>query len=767
MDKFLIAPIDNGLQEDLAPWLIPEDAFVEMTNAYVWRGRVRKRFGSRYMGTEGQLSSRLRINLGNTHAVTGDLAGTVPGAIFKVGQMFSIEDQLFTVNTAGAVQDMLQTGTPVPTATYSTTNGAYNFVGGGAHLNKSVYFYPAEPVMGLANLETGTINNQPSFAFDTQFGYMYNTAWNRTGAANLVFHGTNSDFFQSTNWRGATSNVTAFFTTNFHTVNPNGAGTTNDDPIWWTIDGGTNWVPGNDRTTGFATNESFIFSTPAACARLSGRYVKTARIVLPFKGRLILLNTIENSGGAALGTNTHYGNRCRYSHWGSPLYSATNLTAWYESGNVDAAGNEYSGGGVLDAPIQEDIISAEFIRDRLVVFFEQSTWELVYIGAPTDPFKWQKLDKELGSQSLFSTIPFDKFVLTLGNTGFHSCNGANVQSIDEKIPDKHYEIANRENGVKRVAGIRDFYVDMAYWSFPSMDDNTVKAYPDKVFVFNYVTGSWGINEDCITCFGYFEQTIDTTWETTELTWEQYTAAWDSGVMQANFRATIAGNQQGFVFYIEADNSGNAPVAQITDLAIAGNMVTLTIVDHNFVCGEYISIENTNGITLPIGGSYPVRAVDYTNNTVTVYATDIVGVYTGGGTSARVSNYDVRTKPLNPYIKEGSRVDVSKVDFCVLNVPDGKAMVKYYPSSSTVEMVETGAISGTLLGTSVLTLGPHVAGDLETFQSTLWRSIYLQSGGDSIQLRITMNDEQLSNMTTARSDFQLQGFIIYTNRISHV
>ncbi len=51
MDKFLIAPLNSGLQTDQKPFLIPDDAFAELNNAYIFRGRVRKRFGATFMNT--------------------------------------------------------------------------------------------------------------------------------------------------------------------------------------------------------------------------------------------------------------------------------------------------------------------------------------------------------------------------------------------------------------------------------------------------------------------------------------------------------------------------------------------------------------------------------------------------------------------------------------------------------------------------------------------------------------------------------------------
>ena len=100
-DKFFIAPLATGLQSDLPPWMIMDDAFSSLQNAYIFRGRLRKRCGSSYMGNPPtQFNSRFKINLGLTD-VSGALSGTVPGNIFQVGQAFSIGTQFFTVTTTG------------------------------------------------------------------------------------------------------------------------------------------------------------------------------------------------------------------------------------------------------------------------------------------------------------------------------------------------------------------------------------------------------------------------------------------------------------------------------------------------------------------------------------------------------------------------------------------------------------------------------------------------------------------------------------------
>ena len=116
-DRFLIAPFSEGLITAIEPWLLPDEAFASLSNAYVWRGRVRKRFGGQLMGTgsisalDAPLLSRLRVGLGNTNAGTGNIAGTI-GGIKKVGQQFSVSDTIFTIYNPAAGDNPMYSTNP-------------------------------------------------------------------------------------------------------------------------------------------------------------------------------------------------------------------------------------------------------------------------------------------------------------------------------------------------------------------------------------------------------------------------------------------------------------------------------------------------------------------------------------------------------------------------------------------------------------------------------------------------------------------------------
>ena len=152
LDRFLIAPLNSGWQNDVRPWLVPDDAYAQLRNAYAFRSRIRKRVGSVLMQgttppTPGyeQLQSRLRMLIGVTvaDAFAGG-AGTVPGTI-AIGQMISCGDNIFTVSALGAPANLLRTDGSAGAATLNTATGAINLVniGGASPVanGTSVYFY--------------------------------------------------------------------------------------------------------------------------------------------------------------------------------------------------------------------------------------------------------------------------------------------------------------------------------------------------------------------------------------------------------------------------------------------------------------------------------------------------------------------------------------------------------------------------------------------------------------------------------------------------
>lgn len=753
LDRFFIGPFEgnSGIQRDLKPFMIMNEAFESLNNAYVFRGRVRKRFGSRWLG-DTVSSTRLRILVGTTDS-SGDLSDTIPGKVplTTFGQQFSISDKTYTVRSLGTPTTLLQDGTTT-VATFDTDTGGFVFTG--APALSDVYYYPSLPVMGLATFENSAIDITPTIAFDTQFSYSYvsGSGWKFidtaiTPGAN-IWTGNNSQLFWTTTYVGANAFDYVLFATNFNESEPN--------YMRFLFNNAGTYQWDNFRPQISATGTSAPI------------YLDAALILIPFKNRLLAFNTWENENG----TQRHYANRMRYSAIGSPLAS----DAWRQ--DIDGQG------GGLDCPTNEAIVSAQFIKDRLLVFLDQSTWEIVYTGNQIQPFTWQQINTELGVESTFSTVPFDKVVVAIGNLGVIGCTGTNVERIDEKIPDEVFKIHNIDAGIERVYGIRDYKTEMIYWTFPSPEADSDFPFPNRILVYNYKNGTWAFNDDSITAFGYFQNTGGgVLWSSETVSWAD-DEVWNDGSFNALFSQVIAGNQEGFTFLVDADETTNASALQLTNLTISvpsSNIITLTAIDHNLRGGDnpdYIYIEQvvgTGNLNLLNGKIFAVQTSNPANPDTfdIIYEDDlgtiIAGDYHGSGLLARVSQIQLLTKQYNFYMEHARNAYVTKVDFLVDRTENGEIQVDYFVSTADNSMLADASQTegtGALLGTGVLETFPYPTVPFESKASQLWHPYYLSADGEFIQLNIQLNDKQMRDPLVREAQFQLHGMIFWASQSSY-
>lgn len=822
-DKFLIGFNDenSGFQTNVEPWLIGDNAFQQLNDCYILRGKVQKRFGSQYLGNS-QLTTRLRL-VTDWSYLAGVYSGTVPGVIFKVGQMFSVGNDTFTVTVTGTPGNLLCSNAAT-SGTFNTTTGA--FVINGEAGGVDVFFYPSQPVMGLTQFFDDDTSIYHTIGFDTQFAYEFNgvsNGWSRLAtelaAGDSIWTGEDYQFFWSTNYLGASSAASALWVTNFnvddgvrvytaagvwekprlnYTVGDSIDTTDGSGNASGTVSGGVGFLgqvftipattggytwftvviasgalvatsnakggPFGSGTFNIATG-AYTFSSSSANMPIyftGNNYIETSKIIVQFKNRLVLLNTIE----AVEGVSTEFPFRCRFSAAGSALAAA----AWME----DLPGN----GGAIDAPTSQAIVTTQFVKDRLIIFFESSTYELAYTGNQITPFVWQKINNELGAVSTYSEVPFDKYTLGIDDNGIHACNGANVDRIDPKIPQYTFQISNEENGIDRVAGIRDYYNEMAYWTLTTANRNTTFYFPNQILVYNYVNESWSTITDSITTFGYFfftPESIGLTWGQTTTPWGQNTNLWNSNASSSNtttIKTVIAGNQQGFVFAVKTDVTSNASVLQITNFTVTANgQATVSCINHNLNANQYVLFSNMTGLTFTdsLGNVMPKLMARVTSsitlelaNQFTINCLDnesepiiITGTYLGGGTAQIVSNLNILTKQYNFYTEQDRNMYLAKVDFLVQSTPNGQVTADYLVSSSSLSLVNEGlrtvASPGPLPGNSTLETSPYTLYDFETqtfvpgferFQARLWHPVYMWGDGECVQLSIYMTPNQM-------------------------
>lgn len=837
-DKFLIGFNDNnaGFQSNVKPWLIADNAFQSLENAYVLRGRVKKRFGSVLMG-QSQLTSRLRLLTSTTYA-TGVYSGTVPGVEFAEGQMFSVGSDIFTVYQNGA----MYASNVATSGTFNTSSGAFTITGESSGLD--VYFYPSTPVMGITTYYIDNSNTYETIAFDTQFAYQYDTlstGWQQLDSGVSTWTGADYEFFWSCVFQSQTIATSALWVTNFNpadgirfwnnstwaqpvlnyskgsivaTTNGSGAvsgtltGTffigqvftigltsftvvassgaltptsnaTNGPVGTGTFDTGT----GAYTFTGALANSSVYFT--------GNNYIQTAQIIVQFKNRLVFLNTVELENGVS----TNYPFRCRFSSTTSPLDPASWMFNFPGNGNF------------IDASTEEAIVTAQFVKDRLIVYFTSSTFELVYTGNQVTPFIWQKINNELGAVSTFSEIPFDKVTLGIDDTGIHACNGSNVDRIDNKIPQFPFGISNAMNGQDRVAGVRDYFNEMAYWTIGTTNRNDSFYFPNQILVYNYINESWSTINDSFTTFGYFllpSNSQGVTWGETSTPWGQNGNFWNYGGSSSNtttVKSVLAGNQQGFVTILAPDTFTNAPSLQITQFLVTGlGSALVSCINHNLSFGQFVLFSSMNGLTfvdslgnimpnlMAVVSQDPVNA--NTPNSFVIKALDnsslpiiITGIYTGGGVAARVSNINILSKQYNFYTEQDRNMYLSRVDFLVDRTLNGAITADYLTSSTPLLLVSEGlgnlASPGPLPGNGTLETSPYLLSTYEQFQTRLWHPIYMYAEGECVQLQLYMSPNQMFTYSInidpkslrktynyqALNDFQLHSMVFYVTPTS--
>jgi hypothetical protein len=265
-----------------------------------------------------------------------------------------------------------------------------------------------------------------------------------------------------------------------------------------------------------------------------------------------------------------------------------------------------------------------------------------------------------------------------------------------------------------------------------------------------------MNNDSITCFGYYQKDDALRWNSTNLTWEESEMTWAGAEQQAKVLEIIAGNQQGFVSILSTNISRNSASLQISDWPIG--TATITCYNHNLKKDDYIYLEGPNLPALPTDPIHQVLSVT-NKDTFEVQLANTVP-YVGGWTMARISVIDILTKQYNFYASKGRNAQVNKVNFLVDTTDEGEVTIDYFTNASDQSLVEQGSITGSQTGTSVLETYPYPLYPYEATQERVWHPIYIDADGSIVQLRIYMTYAQMINKNRAFSDFQMHAMMFH-------
>lgn len=659
-----------GLVQSREKMILPDDAYPTLENAYVWRERIKRKSAYELLGRLRRVFTAQPLGATSSTLITQ--FSLESSAEIQVGSVVITDSggNVLTDNGAG-----LLIGVPAGSGTINYATTAYTTAGTVGALTISFNYYPCLPVMGIRTRDLSPINNEMTVFFDTKYAYNFT-------ATGFV------EFISGTTWSSGLSqaNSNFFWSTNYW-VSP---GATGVKIFWVTNDSGTTGDPIRyTNGTGSGTG-SWVDFAPTINA--AGDKLEQCLAILPFRGRLLVFNTLE---GATLGASVSFSNRIRWSAIGNPI--SDNSVIFPAPGDINpkAWRDDIRGqGGFLDIPTNEDIITVGFVRDNLVIYCESSTWQLRYTGRSIAPFQIEKVNTELGAGSTFSAVQFDTSLVGIGDKGVVECDSFKSQRIDIKIPDLVMEHINNNNfGQKRVHGIRDFLNRLAYWTYPETDNNG--TFPDRRLVYNYENDSWAIFTDSLTTLGTFQPISFRTWAnptggdpTIKVKWFEANFSW--GNRPLAIVDIVGGNQQGYVEYLDSQTTNDQ---SLTITAITGNTTTatqITSANHNLQTGQVISIDlipvgtpfastlngNVFGVVVLSANTFLLNKYNPETQMFDDPQLDPPATYIGGGEIFVRDNFSITSKKFN-FLDQGQNIQMGFIDLLMPTTDSGALSLNVY------------------------------------------------------------------------------------------
>jgi hypothetical protein len=228
--KIVLGPINSGLTTNRTAFVINNESFPQLINAYQWRGRVKRKRGTQLLTRLTRTLPSLDVgnadaspwsfNLYDLYGITQeDDAQIVPETV-----SITIEagpDIVFTDEGDGTLSS--PTGGNSGTINYNTGDVVLTHTGVGSTTLLAFNYYPVLPVMGLKTFIPPNANRDQYVSFDTVYSYDTSNAFpypsvntnfyknpptsgtytQKTEDTEFVWNGQDYQLFDTANYQGA------------------------------------------------------------------------------------------------------------------------------------------------------------------------------------------------------------------------------------------------------------------------------------------------------------------------------------------------------------------------------------------------------------------------------------------------------------------------------------------------------------------------------------------------------------------------------------
>ena len=631
---FLIADYSTGIDRQLQPWLLPNDAFVDLFDGFCYRGVVHNRNG--YSGFATGLKSTYtesRMVVGITAEAHGTGNGTPgPYAFSLTNTPVRRGTTVITAGAQTATDDGVGGFTTAPvggSGTINYTTGAVsitfaNNVAGATAITVTYDYHPGNPVMGIMNFFPND-NNRQLVVVDTQYVNIYNPSTDRLDYVASVsgpYTGDNQDFWSWVNYASATFVPRLLFS--------NGA--VGDVIQQWDGTNVTDYAP---TFAGGALN---------------------ARQMFEVRDRLVLFQTYE--GGS------FFPRRIRISGTGA---------------NTDVFDTTATGAGFIDIPDNTFFYGAAFNRDDVMFFTEAACWMLKYTGNDVTPFTLEKIDGSRGSKAAFSVISYLNRTMAASPRGLLISNGYTLERMDENIPEFSFNTVNNEFFESCFSAFLDEERDV-YMLYPSKVQDNPNSRPsfledessDQILVSNFEEDNFSMYRLPLSCLGNFVSADNLLWS--DLTaangfpnWDSLAAkfaSWKAFPYSKGVPVTLGGGHKGEIFEMNVDEAEDN-IQKIRGLTIVDDKTLQVTTDwNNYQIGDTIYLTGVGGMTQVNNKQYIIKArTDYYTFNVEAETADF-DAYTSGGEASRVITFEALTKQFNPFVNLDKKIRIGWAYFYV-------------------------------------------------------------------------------------------------------
>lgn len=517
LDPSLIAPFQTGLDTDTESWQSPADSFYEANNVHIYNGFIEKRNGYRKFG---HLKTRdvKKVITGITNAILGVVTTNAPHGyanddfvyIIDVVGMTGINGLFFKITVTSPTKFTINIDT--------TGSGAY---GGAGTVQKSIDLI--DRVMGISQFIKSD-GSKELLVFGTTRACKYIDSFGNFFVLDTadIMAGGDTDFIWAINLQSSSLVNRLYF---------------------------TNGLPYNGVTDGIryydgsGTGLSTVSFTPSLS---TGRNLYGAKLLFSARERLVALDTYELDGAVV----TNHQQRVRWCQAQGP-------SNW----NDVIPG----GGGYVDAPTGDQIISARCLQDQIIVFFTNSVWALQPISDPAQPFRWVKLNDFRASDGKMATVGYDDYVLSMGIRGITGTDGAQTQRIDERIKDFISDNINVDK-FEKVFALRSYAERRTWMLYPEVEQDENSA----VLIFDEESKAFTSYSIVMNCLGHGSFGVDYSLEDftaangLDLTLEGFanqTIA--SYFWQNREELLLGGNITGDIYVLETDGSDEGVSIDVT------------------------------------------------------------------------------------------------------------------------------------------------------------------------------------------------------------